>query len=58
MLCGSKCFFVEMEGNGKKDTKSIIARTPAEARKTVRKKFGKKIEIISVREGKRNTYES
>jgi hypothetical protein len=50
MRCGSKCFIVEMEISGEKKIKSVIARTPVDARKTVRIEYGAKAEILSVRE--------
>ncbi|PYF08318.1 hypothetical protein [Ureibacillus chungkukjangi] len=53
MRCGSKCFLVEYEVNGEKQTKSIIARSPVEARKTIRYKYGSEPQILSVREDKR-----
>lgn len=50
MRCGAKCFLVRMEVDGKKQVKSVIARTPAEARKRFREEYGVKPQIISVRE--------
>lgn len=49
MRCGAKCFLVKIEINGKNEIKTIIARTPAEARKTTRKKYGAKTPILTVR---------
>lgn len=40
LRCGSKCFLVEIEMNGEKQTKSVIARTAAQARKTIRLEYG------------------
>ncbi|GIO27523.1 hypothetical protein [Ornithinibacillus bavariensis] len=52
MRCGAKCFLIQMEADGKKQVKSVIARTPAEARKSFRKEYGVKPQILSVRESK------
>ena len=52
LRCGEKCFLVEIENDGKLLTQPINARTPAEARKTIRKVYGDKSPVISVR--KRN----
>ncbi|MFB9974181.1 hypothetical protein ACFFJF_09505 [Allobacillus sp. GCM10007489] len=48
MRCGEKCFVVEMETNGESQTKQLNARTPAEARKKIRKQTGEQTKIISV----------
>ncbi|MBU9723854.1 MULTISPECIES: hypothetical protein [Bacillaceae] len=53
MRCGSKCFIVELEIEGEKQRKSVTARTPVDARKTIRNEYGKGIEIISVLEEKK-----
>ncbi|WP_175640393.1 hypothetical protein [Metabacillus schmidteae] len=53
MRCGSKCFVVEMEIQGEKKRESIIARTPVDARKTVRIEYGAEAHILSVREEKK-----
>ncbi|EDL62866.1 hypothetical protein [Bacillus sp. SG-1] len=53
MRCGSKCFLVEVELKEGAQTKSVTARTPIEARKTIRKEYGAEVEILSVREEKR-----
>jgi len=42
-----------MEINGEKQTKPITARTPAEARKTVRIEYGAATQIVSVKEEKK-----
>ena len=52
MRCGAKCFLVEYELNGEIQTKPIIARTPVEARKTIRLEYGLEPQILSVREDK------
>ncbi|GAB3796138.1 hypothetical protein [Virgibacillus kimchii] len=49
MRCGAKCFLVEAEIDGEKRIKSVNARTPAEARKTIRKAYGHRTPVISVR---------
>ncbi|MFA8439876.1 hypothetical protein [Pueribacillus sp. YX66] len=49
MRCGAKRFLVEVEADGGKQYKTVIARTPAEARKMVRLKCGDQIHVISVR---------
>lgn len=53
MRCGSKCFIVEIEVAGEKQTKSVKARTPIEARKTIRGSYGTKSHILSVIEDKK-----
>ena len=55
MMCGSKCFLVEMERNGTKQVMQVTARTPIGARKVVKREYGAGVEIISVKEEKRNT---
>lgn len=52
MRCGAKCFHVEIEIDEEKVIKPVNARTPAEARKTVRRKYGAEAPILSVRERK------
>ncbi len=52
MKCGSKRFLVEIEINGESEIKQISERTPAGARKEIRKKCGENVEILSVREKK------
>ncbi len=49
MKCGAKQYHIEIEIDGEKKTKTIAARTPAEARKKVRVEYGEKLQIISVR---------
>lgn len=48
MRCGTKRFTAVIDLDGKKETKPIIARTPAEARKNIRKTYGKDTYIYSV----------
>lgn len=52
MRCGAKCFHVQLEIDGNKKTKPVIARTPAEARKLFRKDYGAESIILSVQERK------
>jgi len=52
MKCGSKRFLVEIEINGESQIKLIPERTPAGARKEIRKQCGATVEILSVREQK------
>lgn len=54
MRCGTKRYIAEIELNGEKLKKPIIARTPAEARKSIRKTYGKDTVIYSVVEEKIN----
>ncbi|NYF25698.1 hypothetical protein HDC33_002554 [Sporosarcina sp. JAI121] len=53
MMCGSKCFLVEMKLNGTKQIKQVTARTPIGARKVIRGEYGADAEIMSVKEKKR-----
>ncbi|WP_010096357.1 hypothetical protein [Ornithinibacillus scapharcae] len=53
MKCGAKRYIVEAERNNEKQINSIIARTPAEARKKFRSTYGDQASIISVSEVKR-----
>lgn len=53
MRCGAKRFLAEIELDGENKMKSVIARTPAEARKTIRSTYGVETNIISVREERR-----
>lgn len=48
MRCGAKRFQAEIKIDDEKHVKSVIARTPAETRKTIRKTYGDEIDIISV----------
>ena len=52
MMCGSKRFLVEIEINRESQIKQVSERTPAGARKEIRKEYGEKVEILSVREQK------
>ncbi|MFS0575771.1 hypothetical protein AB1K83_09055 [Sporosarcina sp. 179-K 3D1 HS] len=55
MMCGSKCFLVEMEHNGTKQIKQVIARNSVGARKVIRGEYGAEVQILSVKEEKRNS---
>ncbi|GAE25542.1 hypothetical protein JCM9140_1542 [Halalkalibacter wakoensis JCM 9140] len=48
MRCNSKCFLVEMEQNGERQTKTVTARSSIEARKTIRGQYGAATVIQSV----------
>lgn len=50
LQCGAKCFIVEMIVDGKKIVQKVNARTPINARKTIRATFGKNTPILSVKE--------
>jgi len=56
MRCGSKCFTVEFELNGEKQSKPVVARTPVEARKRIRLEYGAGPQILTVREEKKNNF--
>jgi hypothetical protein len=53
MRCGAKCFLVEVEVDGKTQVQSVNARTPAEARKNIRKELGTETQILAVKEEKK-----
>jgi hypothetical protein len=55
MRCGAKCFIVEMEIKGEKQIQSVTARTPVEARKTIRGEYGTETSILSVTEEKKKS---
>ncbi|WP_197028382.1 hypothetical protein [Bacillus sp. EB01] len=50
MRCGTKCFKVELEVQGEILTKTIAARTPIDARKTIRMEYGADAKILIVKE--------
>jgi len=54
MRCGAKRFLAEIEASGEKQIKPVLARTPAEARKNIRKQYGAETHILSVREEKQS----
>ena len=47
MQCGSKCFIVEFVKDGQTFIKPVTSRTPINARKVIRKKYGEGVQIIS-----------
>ncbi|WP_190279522.1 hypothetical protein [Ornithinibacillus gellani] len=49
MMCGSKCFLVEIKQEGTKQMKEVIAKTPIHARKITRQTYGADIEIVRVK---------
>lgn len=53
LRCGAKCFLVEIEVKGNKEVESVNARTPVEARKTIRNEYGRDVRILSVIEAKK-----
>ena len=53
LRCGAKCFFVEYEIDGEIQSKSVVARTPVEARKTIRLTYGQGPRILTVKEQKK-----
>lgn len=55
MICGSKCFLVEMELEGTKQIKQVTARNSVGARKVIRGEFGAGVTILSVKEEKRHS---
>ena len=55
MRCGSKCFLVELEIKGEKQIKPVTARTPANARKTIRLEYGAEAQVLSVVEEKKKS---
>lgn len=54
MRCGAKCFLVEMEVNGRVEVKTVNARSPMEARKTIRLEYGEETKVLSVTSEKKN----
>ncbi|MGM8213234.1 hypothetical protein ACLIBH_10630 [Virgibacillus sp. W0430] len=48
MICGAKRYIVEFEMNGIIKQRSVIARTPASARKFIRGKYDCEITILFV----------
>ncbi len=53
MRCGSKCFIVEMDVKGEMRREFVTARTPVDARKTIRSEYGTNAQILSVKEKNR-----
>lgn len=54
MRCGAKCFLVEFEINGVRNTVAVRARTAASARKAVRIEHGNSVHILTALEKKGN----
>lgn len=54
MMCGSKCFLVEIELDGEMKIKRVNARTPVNARKVIRGKYGDDAVILSAVAEKKN----
>lgn len=54
MKCGSKCFLVEIEVNGERQTKKIRERSAIRARKAVRSELGSEAIILSAIEEKKH----
>lgn len=50
MRCGATCFIVEIVGNGEKTVKEVTARTPAEARKIIRREYGRETNVLKVKQ--------
>lgn len=53
MICGAQRYHVKIKKNREIYHEYVIARTPAEARKRLRQKLGRDLEILSVREQQR-----
>lgn len=49
MMCGAKCFLVEIMLNGTKQAKQVTARTPIGARKVIRAEYGTAVDIVTVK---------
>lgn len=49
MVCGSSCFIINFKKDGENRWERVKAKTPAKARKVLKKEMGPKITIISVR---------
>lgn len=49
MICGAQRYEVKTRQKDEVHYKYVVARTPAEARKRIRHKLGKDLEILSVR---------
>lgn len=55
MICGAQRYQVKTRQAGEVHHKYVVARSPAEARKTIRNKLGKDLEILSVRKQQRSS---
>ncbi|MEI3597758.1 MULTISPECIES: hypothetical protein [unclassified Oceanobacillus] len=49
MRCGEKCFRVTIEKDNETKSIPVYARTQIEARRAVRRKYGKEVDIRTVR---------
>ncbi|WP_185907907.1 hypothetical protein [Psychrobacillus soli] len=49
MKCGTKCFTVHAEINGKLQTIPVTARTSTQARKVISLEYGDQLKIIAVK---------
>lgn len=54
MVCGSSRFIVQYEKDAKIKEESIVAQTPAEARKKLRNKCGSLVNILWVKDVHKN----
>lgn len=52
MRCGAKRFSILYENETEQTSKTVIARTPAEARKKIKEICGQHIQVLSVRSHK------
>lgn len=52
MVCGSKRYQAQVKYEGFVHNEMVTARTPAEARKAIRRKYGRTANILTVREQK------
>lgn len=52
MVCGSKRYNAQIKHEEELHAVSVSARTPAEARKAIRREFGRDTKILSVQEKK------
>ena len=49
MRCGERCYYVTIEKEKSIEILPVNARTPAEARKTVRSEYGRDTTILTVK---------
>lgn len=52
MVCGSKRYQAQVKYGGTVHNELVSARSPAEARKAIRRKYGQVAKILTVREQK------
>lgn len=50
MKCGARCFIVRIERHGKEEYHKVKARTPAGARKIIRREYGIETIVITVKQ--------